>query len=74
MTVAEAEALPEWPTAVGFREEIRDGRRVHIPVAPNLVAFFMAPDDLFLFEDSQGRFWRTGQYEGVRYKIRSERP
>ncbi len=71
MTLAEAEALPEWPTALGFREEIHDGKRVQIPVEPLIVAFFIAPDDLFLFEDSQGRFWRTGQFEGVRYKIRS---
>ena len=69
MTLEELDALPE---TGGFeqREELRDGKKVIIPVALEAFALYQGPDDPACVIDEHGVRWLIGWANGVRYKSR----
>ena len=54
MTLEEFNALPEIGS-IGYREEIRDGRVVRIPVVHRDGAMFQKDDDPLSIVDAEGR-------------------
>ena len=60
MTVQEMQALPIGPE-FGMRTEIIDGRKMNIPVAPDVVASFVGEDEPMGYSDETG-VWAVGQY------------
>jgi hypothetical protein len=72
VTHEELDALPE-VGGFGQREEMRDGRKVTIPVAERSFALFHGPDDPLSVEDRNGSVWMVGWAGGVRYKQRVQR-
>jgi hypothetical protein len=69
MTLEEFNALPEIGS-IGYREEIRDGRVVRIPVVHRDGAMFQKDDDPLSIVDAEGRWWMIGWLDGVRCKRR----
>ncbi len=52
------------PVCDGFSAEDRliDGRRVRVPVAPDLVAFTADDDTVMMCVDADGQGWRLARY------------
>ena len=64
-----AEALLALPEGGGFGSEERviDGKTWRIPIAPDLVSFFVEPDTVMLARDRDGQRWRLVQYADGRW-------
>lgn len=60
MTLDEMKALPEGP-AFGSIIKVINGETVHVPVAPDVVAYFVEPDQLQSWTDETGS-WMLGRY------------
>lgn len=69
MTQAELDAIPEDGT-FSFREEIRDGRRVRIPVLNCVGVLWTEDDEPCMVRDDAGDYWRVGWFNGTQYKRR----
>ena len=65
MTNEELDSIPEMG-GFGCREEIRDGKRVRIPVAALAFALF----DPVQYLDRHGHRWLVGTYRSQTYKSR----
>lgn len=69
MTQEELEALPI-DGEFGYREELRDGKRVLIPVLHTVGALWTEEDEPCMVVDAYGERWRIGWANGVRYRQR----
>ena len=71
MTLEELAALPDATIGFGQRIEVRDDRKVVIPVMEGIVGpMWHNDDDPMFIEDEKGRCWSVGWIDGVRYKRR----
>jgi len=69
MTHDELHALPDVTPRMGYAEEVRDGRRVRIPVMSHghAGALWQEPDDPIVV-DADGTRWMVGRLNGERVR------
>lgn len=70
MTQDELDAIPELPNDFGVRTIERDGKKIMVPVAPDMRVLWQEEDDPRTIEDQQGRVWMVGILDGKRVKRR----